>query len=1041
MADQYLKRYNHYSPTSSRKLTVSLWFKGSYIPNVQEDFFTASGSSGTYRCRRYLGGALTLEKSGTGGLATTTDVFRDPTQFYHFVWSIDTTQANANDRIRIYVNGVAVSNSVTIAQNTDLPFGDTDGQLFISQNSADQYHASGAMSEFYYVDGQQLAASAFGKTHPTTGQWVPKHPDGVIAALGNLGNNGFHMPMNDYDDQDYFVGGQQFDEEGASVTVVGTPNWTGDTPRGLTGSSVATGGGYIGVPASTFDFTGNSWTVECWHKPYGEVSNYQAILSNTTSSALSYAFYGNGGTSNTFSPRFYMDKPWSIDVQPNTQVTSLYRWTHLAYVLDNGIARLYVNGVQQGSATGTYNGGAVSSSTSYIGFSTFNNVAHGAGGLDAYTYGLRVTRGQALYPNGTTFTPGNTSGTTYTTDGTNYSAITGTVDFRQKTNVIMPGSATTGMGMRQHNFTNKELTKDTISNTFPSFNDVGTDQGLTASVRSGGYLNITQSSAVTDNVCIPSMGIPKTGKWYFEVKWFGSSVYYGEFGLGNLDKFNFYQTGYGNSWLGAAGDGNAIWYWPWDNGSSQQYQGLWTHGWNTGSNSADYVQNDFGTTIDSADPTFMWAIDRDNGKVYFGYNGTWQVGDPSAGTGGITLPNNDDNWTPIASFWNSTGNAEMFFNFGQDPTCYGSHGGVTYADANGNARFKHQPPTGYLGICTKNLDTLSIDPEEHFKVVEFTGTGATQSINVGFQPDLIWFSNRTNQRTHPTYNSVLGRRGMGSNETVSYLADAGRDLVSYDANGFTVGPTQYLSATNASGDQLIARCWKAGGAAVTNNDGSVTSYVSANTAAGFSIVKHANTNGTVGHGLNQKPELVITKVPDNYNWWTFFDGWDGTLDYIALNATDTQIDATQYTGSNVFTNTTIPSDSAFNGGGGNLDVYAFCWHSVPGYSKIGTYEGNDSDYGPFIQCGFRPAFVLIKCISGAAGQEWCQYDNTRSPSNPANKYFYVNTAHAEATGRDIDFYANGFKPSLGASGATNASGRIYIYMAFAESPFKSSNSR
>jgi hypothetical protein len=1063
MAQEYFKRLNHSSSQSSKIMTMSFWIKLNEA-NANQDIFTGTGSSGTFRLR-YSGdqnseptnGRFQLEQSGTGSRAHTSQVFRDTTQFYHVVYSIDTTQASFGDRIQIYVNGVSqvLDYGSALDQNTNLPFGDQDGTVYIGQNTANNIWLDSHLTDFYYVDGTRYDASYFGKT--VNGKWVPKHPDGVLANI-SLGINGFHLPLNRYDaDNDFST----FDKSGASTTVVGSPQWNGETPRGewSGGSSIATGGGYIGVPASTFDFSGNTWTVECWHKPYGVVSNYQSILSNTASNDLNYSFYANGGTGSTLSPRFYMDGDWTISLEPNAGNVSLRTWTHLAFVLDNGVARLYENGVQTAFQTAASGTGSSSDSTAYIGFNTFNNVNHSAGGLDAYTYGLRVTRGQALYPNGTTFTPGDTSGTTYTTDGTNYSAITGTIDFRQKTDVVTPGSATTGMGFRHYGFNNVEKSKDSVSNTFPSFNSNMTDLDRNAAARrSGGYLYLTQSSTQSDSLSVPSLGIPKTGKWYMEVKWLGSSAYYGEFGIGNIDKGNFYKTGYNNSWMGDDdNNGHAIWYWPWDYGSNQQRQGLWNRYYDGGS--APYVQNDFGTTIDTTKPTFMIAVDRDNGKFYFGYNGTWHVGDPAAGTGGITINNNNDNWVPMATYWNASGYAEMFWNFGQDGTLYNTNSGTLQSDDSGYGQFAYSPPSGYNAICSENWPSNDIVPSEHFKAIAFTGSDTEFSINFGFAPDMVICKRRSDdvRSWWSLRNSIRGGDYEEvPNEDVAerYRPAAGYGGATFTSTGIDLGSGSQTDDNigGAGGKPYVIYGWKAGGAAVTNTDGSITAQVSVNQTAGFSMVNFTYASGaqTIGHGLGKAPKFIMMRNLSGVNNWDVYHDAVGPNYRMQLNNSSAQQD---FTGP---WNDTAPTSTVFSTNGwlgSGSNVMAYCFAEIEGFSKFGMYRGTNEEYGPFINCGFRPAFVLVKIInSGSNADNWILFDEARNTYNSnfmnalypdipngenisGDEFDSSNTVYD-----DIDFYSSGFRLRAG-NGRINSNGNQFLYVAFASNPVNTANAR
>jgi hypothetical protein len=117
---------------------------------------------------------------------------------------------------------------------------------------------------------------------------------------------------------------------------------------------------------------------------------------------------------------------------------------------------------------------------------------------------------------------------------------------------------------------------------------------------------------------------------------------------------------------------------------------------------------------------------------------------------------------------------------------------------------------------------------------------------------------------------------------------------------------------------------------------------------------------------------------------------------------------------------------------------AYCFHSVEGFSKFGTYTGNGSADGPFIYTGFRPAFVIMKRTDSA--HYWFMHDSKRDPYNVAENYLFANDPDDEASYDNLDILSNGFKLRL-ATYNPNVSGGTYLYIAFAEMPFKYANAR
>jgi hypothetical protein len=318
-----------------------------------------------------------------------------------------------------------------------------------------------------------------------------------------------------------------------------------------------------------------------------------------------------------------------------------------------------------------------------------------------------------------------------------------------------------------------------------------------------------------------------------------------------------------------------------------------------------------------------------------------------------------------------------------------------------------------------------VKPSVYFNTKLYTGNGSTQSITgVGFQPDWTWIKNRSSSYSHCLYDVVrTATKRVKSNSTDAEDTDTG-GLTSFDSNGFSVGSS---ASQNASGENIVSWNWKAGNSAGSSNtDGSITSTVSVNTTAGFSIVKWTGTGSavTVGHGLGQKPDILFVKRYSGSSSWTVYtDVIDGSNDYLSLNASDAKGDS----GNPVATNSVFQKSDT-NG----EEVIAYCFASKTGYSKIGSYTGNGNADGTFVYTGFKPAFVLIKQTS-ASGTDWRLMDNKRSAFNLVDDRLFPNLSNAENTGDGYDFLSNGFKIRT-TNGDCNGSGQNYIYLAFAEEP-------
>ena len=433
----------------------------------------------------------------------------------------------------------------------------------------------------------------------------------------------------------------------------------------------------------------------------------------------------------------------------------------------------------------------------------------------------------------------------------------------------------------------------------------------------------------------------------------------------------------------------------------------------------------------SANEIMMMAVDLDSStkKIYFGKNGGWWNGsDYSAGSPstGVTLANDV---TYQFQFGSGSGTSTNEVNFGNPPFSITSGN----SDGNGYGNFEYAPPSGYLALCTQNLATeLSPtidDGSQYFNTVLWTGNGGTNAITgVGFKPDWVWGKDRTGADNHHLFDTTRGtNQRLISNLTTAENTES-NCLDSFDSDGFTLGSNTGL---NNNGDAHVAWNWKAnGGTTSSNTSGSITSTVQANTTAGFSIVTYTGNGGgqTIGHGLSQAPVLSIRKKRNTTgDWFVHTNIFDGGMDYLKLNTTDAKSSSSLAN----FTATTSGADD-------NSDQYVvYFFHSVEGYSKIGTYTGNGSTDGTFVHTGFKPAFIITKKTDGASN--WGMLDATRSSFNLADDWLGANLSNAESveTTRSADLLSNGFK-ARGTNGDINHDSP-YIYMAFAENPFVSSS--
>ena len=327
-------------------------------------------------------------------------------------------------------------------------------------------------------------------------------------------------------------------------------------------------------------------------------------------------------------------------------------------------------------------------------------------------------------------------------------------------------------------------------------------------------------------------------------------------------------------------------------------------------------------------------------------------------------------------------------------------------------------------------------PSDYFNTNLYTGNNTETSHTVGFQPDWTWLKVRNADGSHYLFDSVRGvTKYIQANSTAAEGTDSNL-IKSFDANGYTIGTS---NAVNTTGETMVGWNWKAGGSASSNTDGSITSSVSANQDAGFSIVSYtgnATANATVGHGLGVAPSMMIVKKRNGaFNWGIYHKSL--TAHKLLAFTTGAPDDDASYW------NDVEPTSSVFNLGSGALTngsgstMIAYCFAEKQGYSKFGSYTGNGNADGTFVYTGFKPAFVMVKQTNTA--RYWAMFDNKRDGLNPTNRPLFPNASDQESDSVNYyhDILSNGFKWRTN-SNIMNVSGGTYIYMAFAENPFTTS---
>ena len=401
----------------------------------------------------------------------------------------------------------------------------------------------------------------------------------------------------------------------------------------------------------------------------------------------------------------------------------------------------------------------------------------------------------------------------------------------------------------------------------------------------------------------------------------------------------------------------------------------------------------------------------------------------------------------IAPYFLINGGRTAVVNFGQDSSFAGLKTAQGNQDSNDIGDFYYTPPSDYLAICTKNLPAPAVTPSEHFETVIYTGNGGTQSISsLEFQPDFTWIKSRSIIDSNHLFDSVRGAgQRLRSDSTGQQNYNETVYLTSFDSAGFSLGGDDGVNKNTAT---YVAWNWKANGGASSvgsNTNGSInTTDTSANSDAGYSISTYtgnATSGATIGHGLSKAPEVIIVSVLSQDGGHNMYHtAWGSAAKTAPLQSYEPS-----YTNANIW-NSTAPGASVFTIGNNsvvntnNATYVAHCWHSVDGFSKFGFYEGDGDNNGPFIYCGFRPSFIMLK--NGDAYQHYTMYDTKRSTSNLVNTAVYADVTEAESSAAEhnIDILSNGFKVRNNAA-QNNTNNNHYMFMAFAETPFKYSSAR
>ena len=790
--------------------------------------------------------------------------------------------------------------------------------------------------------------------------------------------------------------------------------WAEDTSTGLAISTDSRmkfdgSGDYLTTSGSDLNLSSGSWTVEGWFRTNdASASDYnQALFAASSDNYWGLMFnYDHVNTRGKLGMWMGNGSSWSIaDTIGGSTTLSADTWYQVAMVFNGSTYKVYLDGAEDISVT---------SGTSVGSIETINIGAWGNDSLNlaGYMDEVRVSN-SARYT--TTFTPSTTQ---FTADA--------------NTKLLIHSDYTGGLGAdssgNYNNFTATNLVAtdqmiDTPTNNFCTFNSAIKHDSPAVTI-SEGNLRLFEATGSTWAGGVGTISL-SSGKWYWE-----SLI---------IDTGNYLQQG-----ICSDVSADAL------RGASNPQQSSGTVLYYSANGNKIVSGSDvgaYGATYGDGD-IIGTALNLDDSEITFYKNNSSQ--------GTISFPAEITSSSTVMPF---TGvySSRAQFNFGSDSSFSGDVTAQGNQDGNSKGDFYYAPPSGFLALCTDNLSDPDIAlPGDYFNTVLYTGDNTTGRgiTGVGFSPGFLWIKNRDAADKHINVDSVRGPTIYWSSNSGGTFTTDSNVVTSLDSDGFTVGDDV---AVNTNTEDFVSWNWlcgdsfdpTAGSATVTTATGN------ANTTAGISVVKYVGPGGasdSFAHGLSQAVEFAIIKADagDGAATGATPMTWDGT---ILISGTSAFYDSAAYwrdtapDASLVY----IGTAGEVNDGGGATSYSAYCFHSVEGYSKVGSYEGNSSSDGTFVYLGFKPAWLMIKnATTGGASRNWAFVDSTRSWANVANHTLAANLSYAESSfggGESVggaynklDLLSNGFKQRE-SSVWGNTTGKTYIYLAFAESPFKTSNAR
>ena len=772
--------------------------------------------------------------------------------------------------------------------------------------------------------------------------------------------------------------------------------------------------------------TGNqrTWTWSGWIKR-------SSIDSHNAENAAVFAD-ARGSIETTFG--FLTSNQFYLDIGGRNATTALFRdvsaWQHWVIAIDTTQSssgdrvKIYVNGVritafdQSHAPSQNYDTGFNMQQLHNIGRYA-DSESYQGGHFDGYIAEINLIDGQQLTPTSfgefdsvtNQWNPIDTSSLTFGTNGYRLQFLD-----NSGTSATTLGKDTSGNG---NNYTPQNFSvssgqgddsvEDTPTNNYPTINFLNSREPDRIS---NGGLDIDYTDS-DDNVASVATFAIDSGKYYFEVllRAGSSSVLSSLIGVAP-DSYLELKRNNANAWPGKDTDsGVGI------DGSGAKY--------------VDGNSSTYGSSFTTNDVVGV-AVDADAKKVAFSKNGQFSDGNGSynqganVASGGQVTIDGTGPYFPVFADTSSSRNPQFTLNFGQ-------------------RAFSHSIPSGYQKLNSQNLPACTVDnPKDYHNTVIYTGNRTARSITgVGFQPDWVWIKDLGGSQNNAVFDAVRGANvQIRPDTTGGDITAHSNTLTSFDSDGFSLGNDMNVGDVNYDLQDHAAWCWYAGGSTATNSNGSISTQVRADTASGFSICTwtgNGSSGATIGHGLGVAPNFCFIKRRDagGNNWIAASFDEESARELNTGNGFSTGDYDAFFTSQPTSTTVTMGTDDNNNRSGGTYVGYFFA--NTYGYSKAGLYKGNGASNGAFIYTGFRPAWVIYKLFSGS-DDGWYIQDSVRSPENVTKVSSRV--AAVPQSGENIgDMLSNGFKIRIGGNGNFNANGSTYIYLAFAEAPFKNARAR